>query len=146
MDSIIKYVLTTVEKLDGIVTEYYPTVEEKKRNALVKELWEILWNDYSIIDVIPTVEEFELENKTSDDGNAYEILDDFIDILAENKINSKRLLNLLIFDMEWYRAFKTLISWDRRLLTKNEFDTLVDVGKSFGYRWDGERWIDEDGE
>ena len=146
MDSIIKHVLTTVEKLDGIVTEYYPTVEEKKRNALVKELWEILWNDYSIIDVIPTVEEFELENKPSDDGNAYEILDDFIDILAENKINSKRLLNLLIFDMEWYRAFKTLISWDRRLLTKNEFDTLVDVGKSFGYRWDGERWIDEDGE
>lgn len=146
MDSIIKHVLTTVEKLDGIVTEYYPTVEEKKRNALVKELWEISWNDYSIIDVIPTVEEFELENKTSGDGNAYEILDDFIDILAENKINSKRLLNLLIFDMEWYRAFKTLISWDRRLLTKNEFDTLVDVGKSFGYRWDGERWIDEDGE
>ena len=146
MDSIIKHVLTTVEKLDGIVTEYYPTVEEKKRNALVKELWEISWNDYSIIDVIPTVEEFELENKTSGDGNAYEILDDFIDILPENKINSKRLLNLLIFDMEWYRAFKTLISWDRRLLTKNEFDTLVDVGKSFGYRWDGERWIDEDGE
>lgn len=146
MDSIIKHVLTTVEKLDGIVTGYYPTVEEKKRNALVKELWEISWNDYSIIDVIPTVEEFELENKTSGDGNAYEILDDFIDILPENKINSKRLLNLLIFDMEWYRAFKTLISWDRRLLTKNEFDTLVDVGKSFGYRWDGERWIDEDGE
>ena len=147
MNSIIKRAVTTVKSLDEMVAGYYEGMSEEKRNVLVRDLWEIMWYDkYDIIDVICAVENFELENMYRPSKCEDDILDDFIYLLEENKTNAKRLLKMLIFDFNCYRAFMRLISWDKNLLSEEDFSSLIDAAKAFSYRWDGEQWIDEDEE
>ena len=48
---------------------------------------------------------------------------------------------MLVFDLLSYGAFLKLISWDKVLLTKDEFKALMSIGKNFCYHWDGTKWI-----
>ena len=121
------------ENFKQFLLDMYPDVAAESVCEMFSELKALAQDEHDpISDVVSIVDTFKMDNGLEDDNSAFEVLEEFVDILDNNAANANRLYELIFDAYESQSAIDKLALYNFEYLTEDQKQELIPLAEAAG--------------